>query len=44
MRQAKIHRKTNETDIRIAFSAVEESDLENLFATLATAARELRGK
>ncbi len=33
-----------ETDIRIAFSAVEESALENLFATLATAARELRGK
>jgi aspartate/methionine/tyrosine aminotransferase len=31
-----------QTDIRIAFSAVEEQDLEDLFATLATAARELR--
>ncbi len=30
-----------ETDIRVAFSAVEESELEELFATMARAAREM---
>jgi phosphoenolpyruvate carboxykinase (GTP) len=31
-----------ETDVRIAFSAVEESEIADLFAVMATAARELR--
>ncbi len=32
-----------DTDIRVAFSAVEEEELPELYATMATAARELRG-
>ena len=31
----------SERDIRVAFSSVEEKDLENLYQTMATAAREL---
>ncbi len=31
-------------DIRVAFSAVEEEDLPELFTTMATAARELQAK
>jgi hypothetical protein len=32
-----------EHDIRIAFSSVDENQLEDLYATLAAAARELQG-
>ncbi len=34
----------NPTDVRIAFSSVDVDRLEDLYAVLATAARELRGK
>jgi len=34
----------NQSDVRIAFSSVDVGRLEDLYAVLATAARELRGR